>query len=184
MARTGLFGHSLGGSTAANAMAADPRISAGIDLDGSIIPAAAPADINLLSPQQTNLAGAVAKRVGDRPFMMMGSDSHGPDTDNTWAGFWRNLDGWRLLLSLKDSPHYSYTDDEEFLSQLVTTGIISPSVGRQVVVPTIGTIGPDRAVAAERAYIGAFFDLHLRHRDGSLLARPSLTYPQVQFLAI
>jgi hypothetical protein len=30
---------------------------------------------------------------------------------------------------------------------------------------------------------GAFSDLHLRHRGGSLLAGPSLNYPQVQFPA-
>jgi hypothetical protein len=58
-----------------------------------------------------------------------------------------------------------------------------PNVDRQVVIPVIGTIDPGEAVAAERAYIGAFFDLHLRHRGGSLLARPSPAYPQVQFLA-
>jgi hypothetical protein len=118
-----------------------------------------------------------------RPFMIMTSDGHGPDDDRTLAGFWPDLTGWRLFLTLKNSRHYSYTDDEEFLSQLVTAGIISPSVDRQVVVPTIGTIDPTRAVAAERAYIGAFFDLHLRHRGGSLLAHSSLSYPQVQFLA-
>ncbi|MGH3402211.1 MAG: alpha/beta hydrolase family protein [Streptosporangiaceae bacterium] len=183
LARTGMFGHSLGGATAANAMAADPRIIAGINLDGTIFPAAAPASLSPLSQQLTNLAGAVAKRVGDRPFMMMASGGHRLDDDNTWAGFWRNLSGWRLLLSLRGSQHYSYTDDEEFLSQLITAGIISASIGRQVVVPTIGRIDPDRAVAAERAYIGAFFDLHLRHHGGGLLARPSLSYPQVQFLA-
>ena len=47
----------------------------------------------------------------------------------------------------------------------------------------IGTIDPARAVAAERAYIGAFFDLHLRHRASSLLDRPSQQYPDIQFIA-
>ena len=53
----------------------------------------------------------------------------------------------------------------------------------QVVIPWIGTIDPGSTVAAERAYIGAFFDLHLRHRDNHLLDGPSPRYPDVQFLA-
>ena len=36
LAKVGMFGHSLGGATAAKAMAADARISAGINLDGSM----------------------------------------------------------------------------------------------------------------------------------------------------
>ena len=47
----------------------------------------------------------------------------------------------------------------------------------------IGTIDPARAIAAERAYIGAFFDLHLRHRASSLLDRPSPLYPDIHFTA-
>ncbi len=183
LARTGMFGHSLGGATAANAMAADPRIGAGIDLDGSITPASAPDDV-LQSPGLTaGLAGSVAKRIAGRPFMIMSSGGLGPDRDDTWRTFWPELSGWRLFLSLRDSEHYSYTDDEEFLSQLAAAGIISPRAVRQVVIPAIGTIHPGQAVAAERAYIGAFFDLHLRHRGGSMLAGPSPGYPRIQFLA-
>jgi hypothetical protein len=182
LSATGMFGHSLGGSTAAATMAADPRISAGINLDGSIVSADMPPNTTSLGAI-ASLAGPVARRIGDRPFMMMSSDHHDLADDPTWGGFWPDLSGWRLLLSLKDSRHYSYTDEEEFLSQLVTAGIISPGADRQVVIPAIGTIDPGSAVAAERAYIGAFFDLQLRHRSGSLLARPSPSYPQVQFLA-
>lgn len=179
---TGMFGHSLGGSTAANTMAADPRISAGINLDGSIVSAVMPPNTTSLGTM-ASFAGPVARRIGDRPFMMMSSAGHDLSVDPTWAGFWADLSGWRLLLSLKNSGHYSYTDEEEFLSQLVTAGIISPSADRQVVIPSIGTIDPVKAVAAERAYVGAFFDLHLRHSGGTLLAGPSLSYPQVRFLA-
>src|ERR1022692_1039800 len=60
------------------------------------------------------LAGTVAKNVGDRPFMIMTSAGHGPNDDATLERFWANLSGWRLFLILKDSGHYTYTDDEEF----------------------------------------------------------------------
>ena len=42
LARIGMFGHSLGGATTAEAMAADRKILAGIDLDGTIIVRACP----------------------------------------------------------------------------------------------------------------------------------------------
>jgi Platelet-activating factor acetylhydrolase, isoform II len=184
LARTGMFGHSLGGATAAEAMAADRRILAGIDLDGTIIVSGLPAPGDQASLTLVkHLAAAVAKNIGDRPFMIMTHAGHDPRDDVTLEGFWANLKGWRLLLTLTDSGHYSYTDDEEFLSQLVQARIIPPTLASQVVTPVIGTIDPARAVAAERAYISAFLDLHLRRRASSLLDRPSPQYPDIRFLA-
>jgi pimeloyl-ACP methyl ester carboxylesterase len=184
LARTGMFGHSLGGATAAEAMAADHRILAGIDLDGTIIVSGLPTPGDQASfTLVEHLAAAVARRIGDRPFMIMTHAGHGPRDDGTLKGFWPNLSGWRLLLMLTHSGHYSYTDDEEFLSQLVRAGIIPRSLASQVVTPVIGTINPARAVAAERAYIAAFFDLHLRHQASSLLDRRSPQYPDIRFIA-
>jgi hypothetical protein len=184
LTRTGMFGHSLGGATAAEAMATDRRILAGIDLDGTIIVSSLPAPGNQASlTLAKRLAATVARNIGDRPFMIMTHAGHGPRDDVTLEGFWATLKGWRLLLTLTQSGHYSFTDDEEFLSQLVQAGIIPPSLASQAVTPTIGTIDPARAVAAERAYIGAFFDRHLRHRATSLLDRPSPLYPDMRFIA-
>jgi hypothetical protein len=184
LARTGMFGHSLGGATAAEAMAADRKILAGIDLDGTIIVSGLPTPGDQASfTLVKHLAGAVARRIGDRPFMIMTHAGHGPRDDVTLEALWANLTGWRRLLTLTNSGHYSYTDDEEFLTQLVRAGIVPSSRASQVITPVIGTIDPDRAVAAERAYVGAFFDVHLRHRASNLLDRPSLQYPDIQFIA-
>ncbi|GAB3983876.1 hypothetical protein GCM10029978_091860 [Actinoallomurus acanthiterrae] len=46
----------------------------------------------------------------------------------------------------------------------------------------IGTVDSTRIVAAERAYIGAFFDEHLRHRPQRLLDGPSPRHPDVVFV--
>ena len=184
LSRTGIFGHSLGGDTAAQTMAADDRISAGIDLDGSIIPT-----VPFTRANAGELAGAVATRLGGKPFMIMSSDGHGPfavpgrGEDPTMVGFWANLTGWRLFLTMTGSQHLSYTDYEDFLSQLAAAGIISASQAAEVVSPYIGTIDPGQAFAAERAYIRAFFDLQLRHSNHHLLDGPSDLYPQIEFLA-
>jgi predicted dienelactone hydrolase len=179
LSNVGMVGHSLGGATAAKAMAADARIEAGINLDGSIFLAdpAVHQDISELSAQ-------LAKRLGDRPFMIMTHQGHDARTDPSLAGFWSQLRGWRRLLSLRHAQHYSYTDLEQFLSQLLSAQIVPRQLTRARVTEAIGTIRPARAVAAERAYVAAFFDLHLRGLSsaGSLLGGPSPSYPEIEFL--
>jgi platelet-activating factor acetylhydrolase isoform II len=184
LTKVGIFGHSLGGATAAGAMAADRRIQAGLNLDGSIIVKNLPIPGDPAALLQVKrLARAVATRIGSRPFMIMTHDGHGPQDDPTLQEFLAGLTGWRRCLTMTGSGHYSYTDDEEFLSQLTDARIIPLHLVSQVVIPAIGTINPARAISTERAYIGAFFDQHLRNRPSSLLNRPSPHYPAIQFIS-
>jgi len=184
LSRVGMFGHSLGGDTAAQVMAADDRVIAGIDLDGSIIPA-----VPSTPATEGELAGEVAAAIGSRPFMIMSSADRGPFPvpgqlgDPTMVGFWARLTGWRLFLTMPNAQHLSYTDYENFLSQLTAAGVISATQASEVVTPYIGTIDSEHAVAAERAYIRAFFDLQLRNLNDRLLDGPSTRYPEVEFLA-
>jgi len=182
--RIGIFGHSLGGATAADVMAADRWILAGIDLDGSIIVKDLPIPGDQAALLQVKrLARAVATKIGDRPFMIMTHDRHGPHDDPTLQEFLAGLTGWQRCLTMTDSGHYTYTDDEEFLSQLADARVIPPHLASQVVIPAIGTIDPARAIITERAYIAAFFDQHLRNRPRSLLNGPSPLHPTIQFIA-
>ena len=64
--RIGMFGHSAGGFTAANMMYVEPRIKAGINMDGTL-------EYNVV-PDGTNLS-EVALHGLDRPFLLMGSSS-------------------------------------------------------------------------------------------------------------
>jgi predicted dienelactone hydrolase len=180
--KVGMFGHSLGGATAAKAMAADRRIAAGINLDGSMFlanPALQPQDL-------TRLSAKLARQLGGRTFMTMTHQGHDMHDDPSLAGFWSNLKGWRLFLTMKNAQHYTYTytDLEQFLSQLLSAAIDPHRLTRERVAQAIGTVQPSRAVAAERAYIAAFFDLHLRnlHAASKLLAGPSANYPEIHFL--
>jgi dienelactone hydrolase len=176
LARIGMFGHSLGGATTAQTMAHDDRIIAGIDMDGSVIP-----DVPFGPPtpreQAAELAGEVANRIGNRPLMIMTSGGSGPDQLGAlMTGFWSHLRGWRRFLSLVGSTHGSYTDEMHLIRQLAAAGIIPSALAG-----TVGTIDPARATAAQRAYIGAFFDLWLRDRNTHLLDGPSTTYPEITF---
>lgn len=179
LAKVGMFGHSLGGATAAKAMAADARISAGINLDGSMF-LANPA----LHQNISKLAAQLAVQLGDRAFMIMTHQGHDTHSDPSLAGFWSHLRGRRLFLTMRHAQHYSYTDLEQFLGQLLTARILPHQITRARVSEVIGTIHPTRAVAAERAYIAAFFDLQLRGLSSAntLLSGPSPKYPEIQFL--
>ncbi len=89
-----MFGHSLGGATAAEAMGEDPRIAAGVDLDGTLL-------------------GAVVDTGLDRPFLLFGSaqqDSSQGRTDPSWHQFWTHLRGWRQKIVLVNGGHLSFTD--------------------------------------------------------------------------
>ena len=159
LSSVGMFGHSLGGATAAAAMLEDQRIKAGVNLDGTLF-------------------GPVVNAGLDRPFMLVAAQGHGRDNDETWAKFWANQRGWRLNLQLTGSAHDSFTDSQILLPQ--TAGVLNfpPDVVREA----IGTIDPHRSIVNQRAYITAFFDTHLRHRDSHLLDHPSPRFPEMQFL--
>jgi hypothetical protein len=172
LARIGVFGHSLGGATAAQAIAHDNRVIAAINLDGSFIPDLSP--LPPTTPEELDQALVrFADRIGTRPFMIMGDSGWGPDQfGNMTSVVWHHLRGWRRFVSLVGSTHGSYTDHEPFLNQLAAAGVIESAAS------WVGTIPLGRAVAAERAYIRAFFDLWLRDRDSHLLDGPSATYPE------
>ncbi|MEU8587460.1 lipase [Streptomyces sp. NPDC048664] len=158
LSRIGMLGHSLGGATAAAAIRADRRLRAGVDLDGS-----------LLAPATTS---------ADRPFLLFGSDPGPGPEDPTWDQFWTSQNGWKRELALIDSTHTSFTDLETLLPQAAPILGLTPSQVKQA----IGALAPHRAIHAQRDYVRAFFDLHLRHLDNHLLQRPSPRYPQVRFI--
>ncbi|MWK38159.1 hypothetical protein GEV43_31665 [Actinomadura sp. J1-007] len=162
LSKVGMFGHSFGGATAAQAMARDRRIRAGIDLDGSV-------------------DGPVQYTGLGRPFMLMANATHGRGNDPSWARFWRHLRGWRLQLRLRDSGHQTYTDVAPLVRQLENALPLPPDVVAEMT-ERIGTIDPGTAVAAQRAYIGSFFDLHLRRHDDRLLSGPSPRHPEIEFV--
>ena len=177
LTKVGMFGHSLGGATAAKAMAADTRISAGINLDGSMFLANPAVHQNI-----TKLSAALATQLGPRAFMTMTHHGHNTHSDPSLAGFWSHQRGWRLFLTMRGAQHYTYTDLEQFLGQLQSARILPHQITHARVSEVIGTIQPTRAVAAQRAYIAAFFDLQLRGLSNTtLLSEPSPNYPEIQF---
>lgn len=159
--RVGMFGHSAGGIAAAETMYEDRRVTAGIDLDGTL-------EYNP-EPEGTHLM-PVARHGLDRPFLLMGSDR---PTEPAWRSFLGHGSGWKRHLTLRGSQHQAYTDLSALLPQA--------GVDRATLEKNVGTVDPARAVAAQRAYVTAFFDRWLKGRDTGLLDGPSPHYPEVGF---
>ncbi|WP_236725420.1 alpha/beta hydrolase family protein [Amycolatopsis orientalis] len=183
LSRVGAYGHSYGGVTAGESMVHDRRIDAGINLDGAMASAFG-------YPAGTAyVPGEVTKRGLDRPFLLMGAegtDENGkpqdhthrhPEFDRSWADFWAQQRGWKRDLLLRGgSTHMAYSDLQTIVPQL------GARVTPEKRAAAIGTVDPRRSIAAQRDYIGAFFDLHLRGRDQHLFDGESPRHPDIDFI--
>ncbi|MGW0393320.1 alpha/beta hydrolase family protein [Streptomyces sp. NPDC003042] len=97
--RIAMVGHSAGGFSTVPAMLRDPRVKAGVNMDG-----------NFHFPNDTPL---------DRPFLMLGKPSHVPaGPDPTWDETWAELTGWKRWLTVDDTEHLSFTDLAPLAKQL------------------------------------------------------------------
>jgi predicted dienelactone hydrolase len=144
--RIAMAGMSLGGASVGETMLTDPRVRAGINLDGT----------NFKPFPESGLS---------RPFMFFGS----PGEEPSWVRDWERLTGWKRWLAVTGSVHPSFTDYDMLMNQVgVDLGSALP-----------GT----RSVVITRAYVHAFFDLHLRGTPQPLLEQPSTDYPEVRFYA-
>uniref|UniRef100_UPI000DE2E3FA alpha/beta fold hydrolase n=1 Tax=Nonomuraea lactucae TaxID=2249762 RepID=UPI000DE2E3FA len=156
LSRVGVIGHSMGGATAAQVALDDPRVDAGVNLDGGH-------------------RGQVARTGLAKPFLQLAAEPHTRAGDPTWRSFWDRSTGWKRELRFTGARHYSFTDAEAITRQL-------PGVPESTVRDLVGTIDPDQAVAAQRAYAAAFFDLHLKGRRTPLFDGPSREYPAVELI--
>jgi predicted dienelactone hydrolase len=143
--RIGMAGHSVGGASTIATMVADPRIKAGVNIDG------------------TNKVPLTAPGLS-RPFMFM---SHQltptlcePGVNTTWEQDWAQMTGWKRWLELAGTKHASFTD----------VGLVADHLGFDIGATTSAT----RTQAITRAYVNAFFDQHLRGKPEPALDYPEV----------
>lgn len=174
----GVFGHSFGGAASYDA-ANDPRITAGIDLDGA-----------LYRYDQAPLT---------KPFMFMFSErtfdlynkvrEHYIYTDEELAEMGATREGFEEALTevetqvdhlvyvaqhggqvlyVENTEHYNFADLQ----------FITPFLHQ---FQLIGTIKPARSAALVNAYTLDFFNKYLKGEGGTLLEGPSSEYSEVKF---
>ncbi|MBV2366094.1 alpha/beta hydrolase family protein [Streptomonospora nanhaiensis] len=177
-AHTGMFGHSAGGFTAAEALLADERIDAAANLDGSIAYHVGDEDW-----ARATLAGA------PRPFLLMGggtsgsggephTSAHSPD----WRRFRAASTGEFTEVYLPEAEHMSFTDTQWILPRIEARLHPGSPAWETTRTESTGTIDPARSVAVQRAYLAAFFTEYLRGRERPLLDAPSAAYPEAELV--
>ncbi|GHF83677.1 lipase [Kitasatospora xanthocidica] len=171
--RIGMVGHSAGGFTALQTMHDDPRIAAGINLDGQLHFPGPDGHTGVFLP-------SVAEEGLDRPFLLMGSgsdDSGSYRQQPGWNALWQHSTGWHADVTLTGSRHGSYTDAQTLLPQLARQGALTADRLRD----DVGDIRPGRAEFATRSYVASFFDRWLRGHDDQLLDGPSPRFPEMAY---
>ncbi|GAA1632299.1 alpha/beta hydrolase [Nonomuraea maheshkhaliensis] len=86
--RIAMVGHSIGGYAAAQTMLAEPRIKAGVNLDGSF---------ELAEPIK-------------RPFMLVGTATGHTPEDEKWRQAWAHLTGWKRWITVDGTDHSAFVD--------------------------------------------------------------------------
>ncbi|MFE4361659.1 alpha/beta hydrolase family protein [Kitasatospora sp. NPDC056800] len=173
LGRIGMVGQSAGGFTALQTMHDDPRIAAGINMDGQL---------HFPGPDGHTgvFLSSVAEDGLDRPFLLMGTgseDSGGYRDQPGWNALWRHSTGWHADVTLTGSRHGSYTDAQPLLPQLARQGVLGADQLRK----DVGDIRPGRAELATRSYVASFFDRWLRGQDDHLLDGPSARFPEMAY---
>ncbi|WP_150253946.1 alpha/beta hydrolase family protein [Nocardiopsis deserti] len=174
----GMFGHSAGGLTAAEVMLEDERIDAGLGLDGTI-----GYHVGNEVWSEANLRGA------DRPFALLTAGRAGvklqPHHSGYSAGFRTFVEASSvdvLELYMAEGEHFSYTDHQWVLPAVDEALQPGNRSWPDLVEGSIGTVDPEESVRAQRAYVTAFFDAHLRGERAPVLDGPSPDFPVMEFV--
>ncbi|KAF6813084.1 paf acetylhydrolase family protein [Colletotrichum sojae] len=143
LSRTIMFGHSLGGATAAAAMLTDPRILGGIDFDGKF-----------LSP--------VLEEGLGRPFALVGRPGHAAE-DPTWDQFYSALRGRKADLSVAGTTHASFTD---FPTLIASLNVSLSETSEALLRAELGTLEFGRGVEVVAGIVEGFAELVYENRTG------------------
>ncbi|MBE3000429.1 alpha/beta hydrolase [Nocardiopsis sp. HNM0947] len=170
----GMFGHSAGGLTAGEIMVDDERIAAGVNLDGSVA----------YHVGDEEWARSTTHGV-DRPFAYMGAGTSGADLPHH-SGHHEDLRLFRAASSgpfhevfMAEGEHRSFADDQWALPALEDEhGLSGRSWENRK--GGIGHVDPEGSIAAQRAYLRAFFDTYLRGADDPLVHDPSGEHPELE----
>ncbi|MQA02758.1 MAG: alpha/beta hydrolase [Streptosporangiales bacterium] len=121
--RVAMVGHSIGGASAATALAADDRIDAGVNLDGTFFDPLPAAGLR-------------------KPFLMLGTQRHRPGGDDeSWDTAWARLHGAKYWFTVEDTGHLSFTDTAVLADQMGLTDPAAPLPGTRTTAITRAYVG-------------------------------------------
>ncbi|MEF8847919.1 MAG: hypothetical protein V5A68_02155 [Candidatus Thermoplasmatota archaeon] len=150
LSRIGMYGHSFGGAATLISCYQDPRIKAGLTLDGVIYKDKIKDDIN-------------------KPFMIMLAENSFMET--LADQLWNNLSQRAYKISIRGSTHYAFTDVGILLNHFLP--IIPPKI------LGFGTIKPKRMINITKSYKIAFFNAYLKNNPEENIDQYSNIFDEV-----
>lgn len=155
----GIFGHSLGGATAAHFCHEDSRCKAGIDLDGQLF-------------------GPVIEEGLRQPFMFV-LEGHGRVSDSAVHEIFARIQSMyerlpvdsRRRITLIGSNHFSFSDQILLKSRLL--------LGMMHRMGVIGGLEGRRGLEITADCVSTFFDVYLKGRPRTVLDALARRYPEV-----
>ncbi|MEU9705111.1 hypothetical protein [Streptomyces sp. NPDC047981] len=141
LGRVGIYGHSAGGTTAAQALHDDRRIAAAVNLEGYL-------------DQVDGTLFPVASDGVDRPLLLLGTDGfRDARLDRSWGALLAHP-GLRIRRrQLDDANHQVFSDHAALVPQLRAAGLVTEADR----VRLVGAVGAGAAVRAVRRQVRGFF---------------------------
>ncbi|MFU1795200.1 prolyl oligopeptidase family serine peptidase [Paenibacillus azoreducens] len=158
--RVGIFGHSYGGATTAEAMAQDSRFKAGVSLEGGFWGTVS--HTGLKQPFMYLMTGGTAESLQpttvkkDKVFY----EEFAPDLDS--------------VMTKSTNDTYYLTIDHFFHQSFTDIALLAPAMFAK-------EMSAEHNIDITRSYVRAFFDQYLKDERQDLLEGPSSDYPEVQF---
>ncbi|MFE5629705.1 alpha/beta hydrolase family protein [Streptomyces sp. NPDC056463] len=141
LGRVGIYGHSAGGTAAAQALYDDRRLAAAVNLEGYL-------------DQVDGTLLPVARYGVDRPLLLLGTDGfRDARLDRSWGAVLARSGGRVRRRQLDDAAHGVFTDYAALVPQLQAAGLVTAADR----VRLVGAIGAREAVRAVRHEVRGFF---------------------------
>lgn len=176
----GILGHSIGGATAYDS-SYDPRITAGINLDGGLYRLREKSGLNkpflfiCSEGGYKDLKNVMNNYVyTDKELKLMGNtrewmDNVAKDKKVEIELMGKTSKSGGQILYIENSEHLNFTDSQFFSPIFKLFG-------------ATGNIDPQRADTIVNAYMLDFFDQYLKNENGSLITEPNNRFPEVKFI--
>ncbi|KAG9024933.1 hypothetical protein FRB95_010859 [Tulasnella sp. JGI-2019a] len=165
--KVGMFGHSLGGATAADMTIIDQRIAGGVNLDGMFVPTQDGPDV---SP--------------DTHFLLMTSEGHNETTDPTYGDWFKTSTAKsapRFTATVNGAQHMAFTDFPVLLDLFGVPRSELPAVEQA----KLGTIDGHRISEIIQVSLNAWFNWILKGKVAdadSLLKHIKEVFPEVDLV--
>ncbi|MER0246909.1 alpha/beta hydrolase, partial [Streptomyces sp. HSW2009] len=152
--RVGVYGHSAGGTTAAQALYDDRRIAAAVNLEGHLSHPGTPAG-------HPGPLFPVAAYGVDRPLLLVGTDGfRDAEYERSWSAMLAHPRGRTTWRQLSAAHHATLTDHAALAPQLQRAGLITEAQRNALV----GAAPPTRSIPLLRHLVRGFFARHLGAR--------------------